>query len=106
MSEKRWDDTFAINLKPAFYLISRLAPVMIEHGGGKILNVSSVNFAGEAGSSDYGAAKAASRVADAFARHRTRAHDQRELPRSRPDRDARGRSSTRNCGRAIARARC
>ncbi len=59
MSEKRWDDTFAINLKPAFYLISRLAPGMIERGGGKILNVSSVNFAGEGGSSDYGAAKAA-----------------------------------------------
>lgn len=59
MSEKRWDETFAINLKPSLYLIARLAPGMIERGAGKILNVSSVNYAGEAGSSDYGAAKAA-----------------------------------------------
>lgn len=59
MSEKRWDDTFAINLKASLHLIQRLAPGMVERGAGKILNVSSVNYAGEAGSSDYGAAKAA-----------------------------------------------
>ena len=59
MSEKRWDETFAINLKASLYLIQRLAPGMIERGAGKILNVSSVNYAGEAGSGDYGAAKAA-----------------------------------------------
>lgn len=59
MSEKRWDDTFAINLKGSLHLIQRLAPGMVERGSGKILNVSSVNYAGEAGSSDYGAAKAA-----------------------------------------------
>lgn len=59
MSETRWDETFALNLKPALYLIQRLAPGMVERGAGKILNVSSVNYAGEAGSGDYGAAKAA-----------------------------------------------
>ena len=59
MSETRWDDTFAINLKASLHLIRRLAPGMVERGSGKILNVSSVNYAGEAGSSDYGAAKAA-----------------------------------------------
>ena len=59
MSEKRWDDTFAINLKASLHLIQRLAPGMVERGSGKILNVSSVNYAGEAGSGDYGAAKAA-----------------------------------------------
>ncbi len=59
MSEQRWDDTFAINLKASLYLIQRLAPGMVERGSGKILNISSVNYAGEAGSSDYGAAKAA-----------------------------------------------
>lgn len=59
MSEKRWDDTFSINLKASLHLIQRLAPDMVERGSGKILNVSSVNYAGEAGSGDYGAAKAA-----------------------------------------------
>lgn len=59
MSEKRWDETFAINLKASLHLIQRLAPGMVERGAGKILNVSSVNYAGEAGSGDYGAAKAA-----------------------------------------------
>lgn len=59
MPEDRWDATFALNLKPAFYLIQRLAPGMIERRYGKIVNVASVVLAGEAGQSDYSAAKAA-----------------------------------------------
>jgi NAD(P)-dependent dehydrogenase (short-subunit alcohol dehydrogenase family) len=59
MSEERWDTTFTLNLKGNLHLIQRLAPGMIERGGGKILNVSSINYAGEAGNADYGAAKAA-----------------------------------------------
>lgn len=59
MSEERWDATFALNLKGGLHLIQRLAPGMIERGRGKILNVSSINYAGEAGNADYGAAKAA-----------------------------------------------
>lgn len=59
MSEERWDATFALNLKGSLHLIQRLAPGMIERGNGKILNVSSINYAGEAGNADYGAAKAA-----------------------------------------------
>lgn len=59
MSEKRWDDTFALNLKGSMHLIQRIVPGMIDRGSGKILNVSSINYAGEAGSGDYGAAKAA-----------------------------------------------
>ncbi len=59
MSEERWDATFALNLKPCLHLIQRLAPGMIERGHGKIVNVSSINFAGEPGNADYGAAKAA-----------------------------------------------
>jgi 3-oxoacyl-[acyl-carrier protein] reductase len=59
MSETRWDETFSINLKGTLYLVQRLAPGMIERGGGKILNISSINYAGEAGNADYGAAKAA-----------------------------------------------
>ena len=59
MSEARWDGTLSINLKGTIHLVQRLAPGMIERGWGKILNVSSINYAGEAGSADYGAAKAA-----------------------------------------------
>lgn len=59
MSEERWDQTFDLNLKPNLHLIQRLVPGMIERGYGKIVNVSSINFAGEPGNADYGAAKAA-----------------------------------------------
>lgn len=59
ISETRWDQTFDLNLKAALHLVQRLAPGMIERGCGKIVNVSSINYAGEAGNADYGAAKAA-----------------------------------------------
>ena len=59
MSEERWDSTFALNLKPNLYFVQRLAPGMTERGYGKIVNISSINMAGEGGSADYGAAKAA-----------------------------------------------
>jgi NAD(P)-dependent dehydrogenase (short-subunit alcohol dehydrogenase family) len=59
MSEQQWDDTFALNLKPGFHLIKRLAPGMIERSYGRIVNISSVVFAGEPGQCDYAAAKAA-----------------------------------------------
>lgn len=59
MSEARWDDTFNLNLKASFHLVKLLAPGMLERRYGKIVNVASINFAGELGSADYGAAKAA-----------------------------------------------
>lgn len=59
MTEAQWDDTFALNLKPGFHLIKRLAPGMIARAYGKIVNISSIVFAGEAGQCDYAAAKAA-----------------------------------------------
>lgn len=59
MDETRWDETFALNLKPNFHLVKLFAPGMLERGCGRIVNISSINFAGEMGSSDYGAAKAA-----------------------------------------------
>ena len=59
MTEARWDATMQLNLKPGFHLVQLLAPAMLENDYGKILNISSINFAGEAGSADYGAAKAA-----------------------------------------------
>lgn len=59
LDEAQWDGTFALNLKPGFHLIQLVAPGMIERGHGKIVNVSSVVFAGEGGQADYAAAKAA-----------------------------------------------
>jgi 3-oxoacyl-[acyl-carrier protein] reductase len=59
LDETQWDSTFALNLKPGFHLIQLVAPGMIDRGSGRIVNVSSVVFAGEGGQSDYAAAKAA-----------------------------------------------
>ena len=59
MTEQQWDDTFALNLKPGFHLIRKLAPGMLDRSYGKIVNISSIVYAGEPGQSDYAAAKAA-----------------------------------------------
>lgn len=59
MSETRWDETMALNLKPNLHLSQVVIPGMLERRYGKIVNISSINFAGEVGSSDYSAAKAA-----------------------------------------------
>ena len=59
MDEARWDATFALNTKGILHLTKLLAPAMLDRHYGKIVNISSINFAGEMGSSDYGAAKAA-----------------------------------------------
>ena len=59
LDEARWDETFALNLKPGFHMIRMVAPGMLERGWGRIVNVASVVFAGEAGQADYAAAKAA-----------------------------------------------
>lgn len=59
MPEGRWDDTLALNLKPGFHLTQLVAPGMLERRWGRIVNVASVVFAGEAGQADYACAKAA-----------------------------------------------
>lgn len=59
IDEKRWDETFALNTKGILHLAKLLVPGMIERRYGKIVNIASINFAGERGNSDYGAAKAA-----------------------------------------------
>ena len=38
---EEWDQTFAVNLRGMFYCIKLVAPVMIQNGGGKIVNLSS-----------------------------------------------------------------
>ncbi len=55
----QWDDTLALNIKPGFHLIKTLAPGMLQRSYGKIVNISSIVFAGEPGQCDYAAAKAA-----------------------------------------------
>jgi 3-oxoacyl-[acyl-carrier protein] reductase len=59
MSEERWDATFALNTKGILHMTKLLAPAMLERQYGKIVNISSISFAGEVGSADYGGAKAA-----------------------------------------------
>ncbi|QKY69632.1 SDR family NAD(P)-dependent oxidoreductase [Lentibacillus sp. CBA3610] len=59
MENERWDQTMDLNLKGGINCIKLIAPQMIESESGKIINISSINFAGEPGYADYGAAKAA-----------------------------------------------
>jgi NAD(P)-dependent dehydrogenase (short-subunit alcohol dehydrogenase family) len=59
LTERQWDDTLALNLKGGFHLVQKLAPGMLERQYGKIVNISSIAFAGEPGQCDYAAAKAA-----------------------------------------------
>ncbi|MGI6247758.1 MAG: SDR family NAD(P)-dependent oxidoreductase [Pseudochelatococcus sp.] len=59
MSEEQWRATFDLNLTGNFHLIRALAPGMLERGRGRIVNIATVVFGGEAGQADYAAAKAA-----------------------------------------------
>jgi 3-oxoacyl-[acyl-carrier protein] reductase len=59
MTEQRFDETLALNLKGTFHLTQLAAPAMLARGYGKIVNLASISMAGEAGQADYAAAKAA-----------------------------------------------
>lgn len=59
MEEGRWQQTMDLNLGAILLLVKRLAPGMLERGYGRIVNFSSIAYAGERGQSDYAAAKAA-----------------------------------------------
>ncbi|GAK03750.1 3-oxoacyl-[acyl-carrier protein] reductase [Geomicrobium sp. JCM 19037] len=59
MNYKRWTETFDLNVKGSVLAIQQVVPQMLERKHGKIVNISSINFAGEAMFADYGAAKAA-----------------------------------------------
>lgn len=41
VTEERWDRTMDLNLKSLFFLSQEVAPHMIRHGGGKIINLAS-----------------------------------------------------------------
>ncbi len=59
MTDERWQFTFDLNLKGIVNLVKALGPGMLERGYGRIVNVSSCAYAGDARQPDYAAAKAA-----------------------------------------------
>ena len=59
MTEDQWRATMDLNLMPGFHLIRAFAPGMLDRGWGRIVNVASIVFGGEAGQADYAAGKAA-----------------------------------------------
>jgi 3-oxoacyl-[acyl-carrier protein] reductase len=61
LSEKSWQDTFDLNVKAPFYLMSDVFPHMEKQGSGRVINISSANvkYGGSAKSLHYVAAKAA-----------------------------------------------
>ena len=59
MTEERFDSTFALNLKPLFWMVQAIAPGMVTSKKGAIVNISSVTFAGDGDQPEYAAAKAA-----------------------------------------------
>ena len=61
LTEDRWDEVFALNVKSAFFAAKAVIPKMLEKGGGVIVNVTSVagRNGGALGSIHYSAAKGA-----------------------------------------------
>jgi 3-oxoacyl-[acyl-carrier protein] reductase len=59
MSEEQFDAVLSVNLKGTFNCTQAVAPIMIEQGSGRIINVSSiVGLYGNFGQTSYAAAKA------------------------------------------------
>jgi meso-butanediol dehydrogenase/(S,S)-butanediol dehydrogenase/diacetyl reductase len=60
VSERDWDETFAINARGLFFCMQAAAPVMARHGGGTIVNLASIAGRGAPTlSPPYAASKAA-----------------------------------------------
>jgi 3-oxoacyl-[acyl-carrier protein] reductase len=61
LTEERWDEVFALNVKSAFFCAKAVIPKMLEKGAGAIINVTSIagRNGGALGSTHYAAAKAA-----------------------------------------------
>jgi len=54
-----WDRMFAVNLRGPMLLCKHTIPLMLESGGGSIVNISSgMSFAGDTGKTAYGTSKA------------------------------------------------
>jgi len=59
MSDDEWRSVLDTNLSGAFHMIRALAPRMMESGGGRIVNITSINaLRGKFGQSNYTSAKA------------------------------------------------
>ncbi len=58
ITEERWHGTFDVNLAGCRFMTRALAPTMLHKGYGRIVNVSSIDYAGEVGHADYSASKA------------------------------------------------
>jgi acetoacetyl-CoA reductase len=59
MSPEEWDDVIGTNLSSVFHLTSRVLPIMVAAGSGRIVNISSViGLHGNFGQANYAAAKA------------------------------------------------
>jgi len=58
MSEEDWDFVINLNLKGSFLCARAVVPQMIERGYGKIVNIASMSYKGNAGQSNYSSAKA------------------------------------------------
>jgi NAD(P)-dependent dehydrogenase (short-subunit alcohol dehydrogenase family) len=61
VTEAEWDRVFAVNLKSAYLAMKHVIPVMVEQGGGSIINISSIASIRHVGISyvSYGTSKAA-----------------------------------------------
>ena len=61
LTEERWDEVFALNVKSAFFAAQAVIPAMLEKGAGVIINVTSIagRNGGALGSIHYSAAKGA-----------------------------------------------
>ena len=59
MSDEEWSQVIAVNLTGAFNMIRAVTPAMAEAGGGRIVNITSINgLRGKFGQANYAAAKA------------------------------------------------
>ena len=61
LTEERWDEVFALNVKSAFFAVQAVIPKMLEKKSGAIINVTSIagRNGGALGSIHYSAAKGA-----------------------------------------------
>jgi len=59
IAPEQWRATLDLNLMGTLHLTRAFVPGMLERGRGRIVNVASIVYGGEAGQADYAAAKAA-----------------------------------------------
>ncbi len=58
VTEDEWDEVMRVNLKGCFNAVKSFAPLMMQSGGGHIINISSRSSGGKIGQAAYSASKA------------------------------------------------